>query len=283
MADKGKRRYRFTLNNYTDEDMQQLEQFTCTYMVYGYEIAPTTGTPHLQGYFEMKDNKTMSAVCKKIKRISLKECDATPAENREYCIKDGKFTERGTINCGQGKRTDLESVKERVKSGTLLMRDVVLETSNLQTIRHAEIVLKYHEQQRHFKPHVSWYFGKAGSGKTQQAEIDLGEGYYPAMDNLKWWEGYDGHENVLIDEFRENKLPYDQLLRLLDRYPYRVETKGASRQFLAKKIIITSQYHPSTMYRTLGEDMAQLLRRIDVIKCFGAIQETEIDEFNELN
>lgn len=282
MENKGKRRYRFTLNNYTDEDIQQVNDFVCTYMVYGYEIAPTTGTPHLQGYLETKENKTMSAICKKIKRISLHECDASPEHNRAYCIKDCKFVERGTISQGQGKRNDIQAIRDHMEAGTLLMRNVVLETTNLQVIRHAEIVLKYHEKERDWQTHVSWYWGSTGSGKSQAAKKDLGPGYYKTMRNLKWWEGYDAHENVWIDDMRARRMEFDDLLDLLDSTGFRVECKGGSRQLLAKKIIITAPCPPDKMYKNTGEDMKQLLRRINVIKHFGNDEKEEEEEFNEL-
>lgn len=41
----------FTVNNYVPEDEDELQKFAeakCKYLVYGKEIAPTTGTPHLQ-------------------------------------------------------------------------------------------------------------------------------------------------------------------------------------------------------------------------------------------
>ena len=86
--------------------------------------------------------------------------------------------------------------------------------------------------------------------------------------NLKWWEGYDAHPNVLIDDFRKDFCTFHELLRILDRYPYRIEVKGTSRQLLAKRIIITCPYHPEIIYDT-REDIGQLLRRITKIVYIG--------------
>lgn len=88
------------------------------------------------------------------------------------------------------------------------------------------------------------------------------------MENLKWWEGYDAHENVIIDDFRKDSIQFSSLLRLLDRYAFRVETKGASRQLLAKNIIITCPESPEELFEHTREDIKQLLRRIDEIKEF---------------
>lgn len=85
--------------------------------------------------------------------------------------------------------------------------------------------------------------------------------------DLKWWNGYDGEEEVIFDEFRGDSCKFSELLRILDRYPYTVEVKGGFRQLLAKKIVITSCYAPETVYKKNEEDIKQLMRRIDKVVC----------------
>eukprot|EP00955_Chlamydomonas_euryale_P096662 365026-Chlamydomonas_euryale.AAC.1 len=51
-------------------------------------------------------------------------------------------------------------------------------------------------------PEVRWYWGESGSGKTRAAHEWLGPDTYTCMDNIKWFQGYDRHECVLIDDFR---------------------------------------------------------------------------------
>ena len=59
---------------------------------------------------------------------------------------------------------------------------------------------------------------------------------------------------------------FHELLNLLDRYPYRVECKGGSRQFTSKTIVITTPLSPEeTWENRTSEDLGQLLRRIDNI------------------
>ena len=57
----------FTLNNYTTADIDKGVEFgtnKCTYLVYGEEIGEL-GTPHLQGYLELNDPMSFSALQKK--------------------------------------------------------------------------------------------------------------------------------------------------------------------------------------------------------------------------
>ncbi len=53
------RRWIFTLNNYTEEEVADLEreEEVFTYLLFGKEIVSSTGTPHLQGYFEFDPGK----------------------------------------------------------------------------------------------------------------------------------------------------------------------------------------------------------------------------------
>lgn len=47
------KRFCFTLNNYTEDDIKKLQEYAqewTQFAIIGKEIAPTTGTPHLQGY-----------------------------------------------------------------------------------------------------------------------------------------------------------------------------------------------------------------------------------------
>lgn len=87
------------------------------------------------------------------------------------------------------------------------------------------------------------------------------------MESNKWWEGYDGHDDVIIDDYRRDFCKFRVLLHLLDHYPMRVECKGGSRQFRAKRLFITSPKSPTeTWAGRTDEDLYQLTRRIDVIE-----------------
>lgn len=258
----------FTVNNYTEANVKTVCEVcsAAKYGIYGEETAKT-GTHHLQGYIYFVNAKSFSKMRKLLPDgAHIEVTRGTPLQASEYCKKEGKFREFGTLPEKQGKRTDLDNVRDTL-ADTGRIRDVVAVAQSYQSIRMAEVHLKYFEVKRTWKPHVSWYYGDTGTGKTKAAYEELGLECYTCMQTGKWFEGYDAHENVLIDDFRYTFMEFNEFLKLLDRYAFQVQCKGGSRQFLAKRIIITSPMHPSLAY-CVDENINQLLRRIDVIKEF---------------
>jgi hypothetical protein len=76
---------------------------------------------------------------------------------------------------------------------------------------------------------------------------------------------------VIIDEFY-GWLPYDLLLRLCDRYPLLLETKGGQVQCSANTVIITSNLNPSQWYKNVYHKA--LYRRITTILFMPKLGET---------
>jgi len=257
------RAYCFTLNNWTQEEYDHITSGKFDYLILGKEIAPETGTPHIQGYVYKASKITLVGIKKLLgNRAHFEVSKGSPQQNYTYCSKSKDFIEIGVLP-SQGKRSDLDDIKELLKSGGN-MRDVVDVACSYQSVRMAESILKYKEKPRNWKPYIEWVHGPTECGKSRYAYEKMPNAYSAASTG-KWWEGYDGHEDVIIDEMRSDFLKFHELLRLLDRYEYRVECKGGSRQFLAKRIIITSCYPPEILFQGIGENLKQLFRRIDKI------------------
>lgn len=68
----------------------------------------------------------------------------------------------------------------------------------------------------------------------------------------KWWDGYQGEANVIIDEFR-GSIDVSYLLRWLDRYPCSVEKKGGSLPLRATNFWITSNLDPMMWFLDIDE------------------------------
>ena len=77
--------------------------------------------------------------------------------------------------------------------------------------------------------------GKTGTGKTRKALWKMPDAYIKP--NGKWWPLYTGQQNVIMDDFRAHPdFTFDELLRVLDRYPHIVETKGGHRAAASQEI-----------------------------------------------
>jgi len=112
---------------------------------------------------------------------------------------------------------------------------------------------------------VNVFHGRTGTGKSRRAWEEAGVCAYPKDPRSKWFDGYKGEENIVIDEFR-GTIDISHLLRWLDRYPVRVECKGSSVPLQATKIWITSNLAPTDWYPELDEQTREaLLRRLNNI------------------
>lgn len=251
----------WTLHNATEAEEKTLSNIECKYICWGREICPKTKREHLQGFTYFNSAKTFNGVKKLFpNRSHIERCAGNAKQNIEYCSKDGKFVEYGD-RPNQGKRTDLDLTRERLQDGGT-MRGELKVARNLQSVRFAEKWLTYNEPQRNWEVDVQWFYGPTGTGKTKAAKELLPDAYWKA-NGSKWWDGYDGHEDIIIDDLRAEDFPFNRLLRILDRYPCRIEYKGGYRQLLARNVIITSPKPPGDTYPELvGEDMGQLKRRI---------------------
>lgn len=109
-------RWCFTLNNYSAEELTNLQQLfrdttKVKYGCYGLETAPGTGTPHVQGYVVCCTNKRLRGIKRLLgARVHCELARGSHAQNREYCSKEGgTFFESGSYG-QQGRRTDLEAL-----------------------------------------------------------------------------------------------------------------------------------------------------------------------------
>lgn len=110
------RNWCFTLNNYTEEEYDSIINIDCKYLIVGKEVGES-GTPHLQGYIEFQNTRVLNGVKKVLgTRVHLEPRRGTAKQAAEYCKKDGSFVEFGEMS-NQGKRTDLNEIKEQILEG----------------------------------------------------------------------------------------------------------------------------------------------------------------------
>lgn len=266
------RNYCFTWNNYPEDHESKLKELEdVQYGVFGKEVAPTTGTPHLQGYLQFTKKIGFVTLQSKFP-WSITAAKGSPDQNFDYCSKDGDFIEWGTRK-NQGKRNDIATAYERVRQGKR-ERDIAEEFPVVHAKYHRGIeryrsLVDYDETKAFRTLNVSVYWGDAGTGKTRSA-IEQSEDYYilnaPTNGTL-WFDGYQGEKTLIIDDFY-GWIKFHDILRILDGYQMRLPVKGGFCYAKWERVFITSNKRPSEWYPNIGDQrqIDALNRRINEIK-----------------
>ena len=141
-------RWCFTLNNYNQEDIDNLVpkfQLLLKYSVVSFEVGDS-GTEHLQGYIEFKTKRRPVGTFNN-PRIHWEKAKGSKEQNLEYCSKDGNFCKKLCINFKK-KRIISFPWENNMKIWQLQILDIVKEIPDDRTI--------------------FWYWSREGNiGKTQ--------------------------------------------------------------------------------------------------------------------
>lgn len=282
----------FTVNNYVASDLNKLRNLVPSYLSYcvvGREVA-STGTPHLQGYFELTSRRLRSAI---LKKLSLSSCHLEPrrgtqADAIRYCMKDGDYDEFGLrasappVPASKGKNKLLPFLPI-LKSGGLSELSAHPECT-LHLLKHAEkhLEINMSPRKRSDPLTVIWLHGSTGTGKTRSV-YDYCERHslalYSRTGASRFFNGFDGERHVLFDDFRDSHFEFSNLLVLLDVYPQVVDVKGSFRQWRPNVVFITCPYPPTEAYKGIQSSSSgydkhqQLMRRLTYV--------VEVSSYNE--
>lgn len=259
------RNFMFVIYNWNPTDLDFIKSTVpnfLKYVIVGEELCPTTGTPHLQGYCMAKNKHSINSFKTGLDHLGMHTHWAIkPSRDQnhramiDYCKgltaekQNGKPKEEwepqphhqfGDLPKGQGTRTDLQAAIDVVTNGGSLY-DVAVQCPE-QFIKYSGGLSKWQammQPQRNWPMVVYWLWGKTGTGKSRWAFENTENPYYKDP-NTRWWCGYAGQTEVIIDDFRPSKeMPFNYMLALLDRYPMQVQSKHGNHQFVSKKIFIT--------------------------------------------
>lgn len=258
----------FTLNNPTLHHTVLVTGYD--YIVVGLEHA-STGTPHYQGYVVMSRLHRLSQMVKLQPKCNFEIAKGTPLQASNYCKKgeqthdewvefhhlgpnyglNAVFEEEGTLPLtgGQTMKRDWDAAFALAKQGRIdeIPASIVVQHySNLRAIKQ--------DYPQPSPPTIEglldniWYFGKPRVGKSVQARKDFDAKFYTKGLN-KWWDGYRGEANVLIDDFdKAHAVLGCHMKQWCDRYPFRAEMKGTSIEIRPQRIIVTSNYTPAEIF-----------------------------------
>lgn len=277
----------FTLHNYTAENVQAFRDLynpeddgsIIVYICWGYEICPTTGTPHLQGYVHLSKRKRRNQVLELLPvHAHLTGANGTAKDNQKYCSKEDTkdpnaevpFEEWGTCPGGPGTRNDLHEACAMAQAGKRL-RDIVelYPVAVAKFHRGLTVVRGLRSRVPRPRPEVWVFWGEPGAGKTfgcrQQANDQFADDEIYSHRGGKWWQDYDGEKCVIFNDFTGGCISVTEWNRLIDTEPYALETKGGSAWAEFTKVLISSNYPPSLWWNVPVGRMRAALRRID--KC----------------
>lgn len=266
MADsQSHKTWRATLNNPTELEISNLKLWDVRRCVCTREMGEE-GTPHLQLYVTFTRSYRLSALKKLLSRAHWEPSITT---DWNYELKGDSEVVHLVDNRKQGKRCDIELAYAAAEKKQTTKEYVVEQRPGLQAIKHYRAICDILDEPRAVAPvDVRWYYGPTGSGKTWSAHSEF-PGLYTCL-TYKWWDGYEAQETILIDDFRPVWCKWEELLRLTDRYPFRVEYKGGSREVKFKRVIITAPTTPEEMFAGyVAEDIGQLIRRIGTRREFA--------------
>lgn len=264
MSKVSSRRWCFTVNNYTDEDFVTISSWDSKYLVFGKEVAPTTLTPHLQGFVIFKKVLFLTGVKKLHATAHWETAKGTSSQASDYCKKDGDFTEVGILS-QQGKRTDLDNAITDLKDG-VPMADIA-ENHSAVFVKFGrglrDLALTLSKPYNHDRVRGIWIWGPPGTGKSHWARTLSGSIYLKAQN--KWFDGYNGEDVILLDDLDSNVLGH-HLKIWADKYACTGETKGGTTPLQHSRFVVTSNYSIEQLWDQDPVMAAAINRRFSVFE-----------------
>lgn len=237
-------------NNYLDNHLELLQEFfdkiKGNYFIIGYEIAPNTGTPHIQGYIQLSNRLSFKEILSRRthKSIHINRCDGTVEENVTYCKKSDDWLDMGELRLpinGTEKSQELwnECVNLAKQGKVHLIEHVSPKYYVIYYNTWNKLSSDFKECKGNPKVCI-WLHGKSGVGKSRFCFENFHDAYWKQLN--KWWDGYKDNPVVVIDDIDKETLSIRELKLIADRYPLSREIKGSLVHLCNDLLICTSNY-----------------------------------------
>lgn len=247
------------------------------YLICQEEICPDTQRHHIQGYVEFKGQHLLSGV-KEIfhdPALHVEKRRGTVSQACDYCRKADSAvpgTQFEVGKCSASAQHTKEEIIKRIKRGETNLSLIEEFPSQFLTsyrgIDRVRFEYAKSKAQEWRDLTVRVLYGRTGTGKTRSVFSSY-RGRLFKLDpaNNVWWDGYDGEEVLLIDDFY-GWIKYGTLLNYLDGYPMRLDVKGSFTWAMWTKVFITSNKHPREWYKD-GIPAALARRITSITRCDG--------------
>lgn len=250
-----------TVNNWTQADYDSI--WNCAlfgYVVIGKEVAPTTGTAHLQCYAQLLKRMRLTTVARQIPRAHIEPAQAKAVDAANYCKKGEQskhewrnFKEYGTHF---GLNADFAEKGVLIEQGARIdLREAINTLTQTRSIRrvaetHPEVFIRNHRGITAYAlitvdPYVHtncrgiWIYGPPGTGKSHCVREQFPTLFVKPQN--KWWDGYDAQECVLLDDLDTPVLGH-YLKIWSDKYSCTGESKGGTVMLRHKVFVVTSNF-----------------------------------------
>lgn len=273
------RNFIFTFNNYPNTKL--VDELDCKFIAYSKEVAPTTGTPHLQGYVCFNSAKTFQQACKLLPGCRLAAMVGSIAQNETYCSKAATLIKRGeepvsNDNKGRAEKLRWQRAKDFAKEGKLdeIDADIYIRCYNtLKNIKKDHAIKPSPKDVRCF-----WIHGPTGTGKSHAVETAFPDCYKKCMDDLKWFDGYQGEDVIYLEDIDKYQVKWGGVLkRLADRWPMQASVKGSMQYIRPGVVIVTSNYRIEEIWQD-EQTTDPLLRRFTVVEKLEREQVIDFDQ-----
>lgn len=252
----------FTLNNPTEAEVKDVQEVVCKYVIYGEEIGEA-GTPHLQGFVVFNKVQRLSGVKGLIPRAHWEVAKGSAEQNIVYCSKDGKTWSSGDppkTRKQQGAQ-EKERWAQARKNAELGKMEDIPDDIYVRYYRTLKEIRKDHMQKPEDADGVTgvWLYGPPECGKSRRAREEYPGAYFKAYN--KWWDGYQGEDYVILDDFEKDVVLGHHLKIWADRYSFIAETKGGAIHIRPKKFVVTSNYSIRSIFGEHDELCRAIERR----------------------
>jgi len=281
------RNYCFTWNNYNEHSENTLQQLitigTLKFVAFSREVAPTTGTPHLQGYCSFTNPRTVIQARAILKGCHVSTMIGSLLQSEVYCSKAAeliKFGEEPICNDNKGRAEAMrwQRARDLAKEGNLDEIDADIFIRCYSTLR--RIKSDYAPKPEPVNPVCLWIYGSTGTGKSHAIETRFPQCYKKCMDDLKWFDGYSGEEAVYLEDIDKYQVKWGGVLkRLADRWPMQASIKGSMAYIRPKYVLVTSNYRIDEIW-TDPQTVEPLQRRFIEIEKLNQEQVIDFDQNN---
>lgn len=275
-----RRKWCFTLNNPENHPaIMWNEDLRC--WCYQYEIGEK-GTPHYQGYFEIKKPVRLNWIKKNIsKEMHLKIAFGDRKSNKHYCSKPHGPNDNCYDKCTEiclckhcidarkcqlkiadiifggnwndlikGEREDLTDFYNDIFNYNIPYKDLIEKHFSLM-LKYNNVVTKWRNDYQS-PPYeglrsIILIIGDRKTGKSEMIHKETP--YLVRLNDIKWWDGYNNDDKVAFQDFT-GEISINDMMRYCDIYPEYVPKRYIGPvPFNAKEIYITSNSLPEHWYK----------------------------------